>query len=130
MVCIRSTPLDCRCQLRGGGKEGRSQFDRESVTNFATGLEYYITPSVPVRVGLFTNNDARPDVVEGKLNQPDHIDYTGSSIFFAWVQPNSQIAVGSVYQVGEGKAQKTTGLAIQDVEAESITLAFSATTSL
>ena len=113
----------------GEAKEGRSQFDREAVTNFATGAEYYITPSVPVRIGLFTNNDARAEVVEGKSNQPDHIDYVGSSLFFAWVQPNSQISIGSIYQVGEGKAQKTTGSAVQDVEAESITVAFSATHS-
>ena len=111
-------------------KEGLSQFDRDSVTNFAAGAEYYITPSVPVRIGLFTNNDTRPDVVEGKSNQPDHIDYLGTSLFFAWVQPNSQVSIGTVYQAGQGKAQKTTGSAIQDVEADSITFAFSATSSL
>ena len=110
-------------------KEGDSRFDREAVTNFATGAEYYITPSVPVRVGLFTNNDARPEVVAGKTGQRDHIDYYGMSLFFVWVQPNSQISVGTVYQVGTGKAQKTTGSAIQDVEADSITGAFSATHS-
>ncbi|SME94393.1 hypothetical protein [Pseudobacteriovorax antillogorgiicola] len=113
----------------GAAKQGSGRFDREAVTNFATGAEYYITPSVPVRVGLFTNNDARPEVVEGQSGQADHIDYVGTSLFFAWVQPNSQVSIGSVYQVGEGKAQKITGSAIQDVEAESITLAFSATHS-
>ncbi len=113
----------------GEAKEGDSRYDRESVTNFATGAEYYITPSVPIRVGLFTNNDARKPVVAGKSNQPDHIDYTGMSLFFVFVQPNSQIAIGTIYQAGSGKAQKTTGSAIQDVEAESITVAFSATQS-
>lgn len=110
-------------------KEGQSQYDRNEVTNFASGLEYYITPSVPVRIGLFTNNDTRPDVVENKTGQADHIDYIGTSLFFAWVQPNSQISLGSVYQVGDGKAQKTADPTIQEVEAESITFAFSATHS-
>ena len=111
-------------------KEGSSQFDRNEVTNFATGAEYYITPSVPVRVGAFTNNDTRDEVEDDKSGQADHIDFVGTSLFFAWVQPNSQISLGTVYQVGEGKAQKTTGSATQDVEAESITFAFSATHSL
>lgn len=104
-------------------------FDRLAVTNFATGVEYYITPSIPVRVGLFSNNDARPAVEDGKLNQPDHIDYLGYSLFFALVQTNSQVAVGAVLQTGEGKAQKIQGPQIQDVEAESVTVAFSATHS-
>lgn len=104
-------------------------FDREAVTNFASGLEYYITPSVPMRVGLFTNYDARPELEEGKLGQAEHIDYNGASLFFALVQPNSQVALGAIYQLGAGKAQKTSNVAIQDVEAESMTVAFSATHS-
>ena len=105
-------------------------YHRESVTNFAFGGEYYITPAVPVRLGLFQNNDARPEVKSGEVNQPDHIDYTGFSLFFAWVQPNSQISIGSVYQKGIGKAQKISSQPrMQDVEAISSTVAFSATHS-
>lgn len=104
-------------------------FIRKAVTNFATGIEYYIKPSIPIRTGVFTNYDARPELVAEKLNQPDHIDYIGYSIFIALVQPNSQIAVGTIFQEGNGKAQKTAGSAIQTVEAESITVAFSATHS-
>lgn len=104
-------------------------FDREAVTNYASGLEYYITPSVPVRLGLFSNNDARPELEQGKTGQSEHIDYSGASLFFALVQPNSQVALGAIYQLGAGKAQKTANIDIQDVEAESMTVAFSATHS-
>lgn len=105
-------------------------FKRKAVTNFASGLEYYLTPSVPVRFGVFTNNDARPNIKEGRQGQGEHIDYLGGSVFFALVQPNSQIAVGGIYQSGSGKAQKIDNTTdIQDVEAESITVAFSATHS-
>ncbi|MFW7380474.1 MAG: OmpP1/FadL family transporter [Oligoflexus sp.] len=104
-------------------------FSRNAVTNFATGIEYYITPSIPIRTGVLTNFDARPEVKAEQLNQPDHIDYLGYSLFFALVQPNSQIAFGGIYQEGEGKAQKTAGSAIQNVEAESLIVAFSATHS-
>jgi long-chain fatty acid transport protein len=104
-------------------------FNRGAVTNFATGAEYYITPSIPVRAGIFTNYDTRPEVVTGKLGQQDHIDYMGYSLFFGWVQPNSQVAGGVVLQSGEGKAQKIQGSAIQTVEAQSYTFAISATHS-
>lgn len=112
-------------------KKAIANFDREAVTNFATGAEYYITPSVPVRVGVFTNNDARPEVKYGTFaQQVEHIDYLGTSLFFAWVTPNSQISIGGVYQAGEGKAQKTgDAFSVQSVEADSITVAFSATSS-
>ncbi|HYX33816.1 MAG TPA: hypothetical protein VE954_11940 [Oligoflexus sp.] len=105
-------------------------FKREAVTNFATGTEYYITPSIPVRAGIFTNYDTRPEVESGKMNQPDHIDYTGYSLFFGWVQPNSQVSGGLVVQDGEGKAQKIgRSTNIQTVESRSYTFAISATHS-
>lgn len=105
-------------------------FNREAVTNFATGTEYYITPSIPVRTGIFTNYDTRPEVESGKMNQPDHIDYMGYSLFFGWVQPNSQVAGGLVVQDGEGKAQKIgRSTNIQTVESRSYTFALSATHS-
>ncbi len=104
-------------------------FNREAVTNFATGAEYYITPSIPVRTGVFTNYDTRPKVEAGKLGQADHIDYLGYSLFFGWVQPNSQVALGAIYQSGDGKSQKINGAAIQEVEAQSFTFALSVTHS-
>ena len=105
-------------------------YERESTINHALGAEYYLIPAVPVRVGVFTNNDARPEVKQGEVGQPDHIDYLGYTFFLAWVQPNSQIGAGVALQDGSGKAQKVGGsLEIQDVEASSFTFAFSATHS-
>lgn len=108
---------------------GQDQYDRLAVTNFATGVEYYITPSIPLRTGFFTNYDARPEVDSGKSAQADHIDYMGYSVFGGWVQPNSQIAGGVILQTGDGKAQKLGDATIQSVEALSYTLAVSATHS-
>jgi long-chain fatty acid transport protein len=124
---------------------GKAVYNREAVTNVMLGSEFYIVPSFPIRFGLFTNNDARPVVDEAEPNadknetcanadwaekycgQPDHIDYIGESLFIAWVQPNSQIAVGAVLQQGSGKAQKLGDHNVQDVEASSNTFSFSAT---
>ncbi len=112
----------------GEAKSGEfSRYKRESVINFATGMEYYILSSLPIRLGLFTNNDSRPQVEEGKVNQADHIDFVGGTIFFAWVQPNSQVSLGLISQNGSGKAQKIgNSIKTQDIEVTSQTVAFSA----
>jgi long-chain fatty acid transport protein len=124
----------------------RAAYAKEAVTNYATGMEWYMTPSLPLRFGLFTNNDARPKVKKGTSNvaagqtctqsldyykkycaQPDHIDYYGGSLFIAWVQPNSQISAGITVQTGTGKAQKLGDDLVQSVSSRQYSFAFSAT---
>ncbi|NRA45970.1 MAG: hypothetical protein HRU09_13540 [Oligoflexales bacterium] len=106
-------------------------YGKEAVTNFMAGLEYYIVPAVPMRLGFFTNNDARPEINKKKANQRNHVDWVGGSIFFSWVQPNSQIGAGFVLQNGTGESQKIGGVTtVQEVEGQSYTFAFSATTTL
>jgi long-chain fatty acid transport protein len=100
-------------------------YQKEAVLNFASGLEYYVTPSLAVRLGAFTNNDARPKLDKAAMAQRDHIDFMGESMFLAWVQPNSQIAAGVILQQGKGEAQKTGDLNIQNVVGDSFTFAFS-----
>ena len=105
-------------------------YNKESVINFAGGVEYYVTPAIPVRAGFFTNRDARPQLKENQTGQKDHIDYNGGTVFVTWAQPNSHIGVGLVYQDGKGEAQKIGGSsAIQEVEANSVSIAISATHS-
>lgn len=105
-------------------------YSKEAVLDFAAGLEYFVLPSLPLRVGAFTNFDARPEINKNKFGERDHIDYIGGSLFLAWVQPNSQIGAGAVLQQGSGEAQKiSTSRVIQDVEANAFTFVFSATHS-
>ncbi len=106
------------------------QFNKESISNVAAGFEYYLTPAIPIRLGAFTNNDARPRLDHRLQAQRDHIDYIGESLFLAWVQPNNQLAVGVVMQQGEGEAQKTGDLNVQKVKAQSSTFAFSLSQSM
>lgn len=105
-------------------------YSKEAVTNFSAGTEYYVTPAIPLRIGVFTNNDSRPKLKEGKKNQRDKIDYIGASLGLSWVQPSSQIGGSIIIQKGEGKAQKIINeRTIQEVEATSIAFAFSASHS-
>ena len=121
--------VDDAADITFTGQGGVPYYNREAVTNFATGLEYYLKPAVPMRLGLFSNNSNTPEVEKGKSDQLDHIDYLGQTVFLAYVQPNSQIAAGVILQQGSGKAQKAGGYAIQDIEANMFTFAFSATHS-
>jgi hypothetical protein len=100
-------------------------WQREAVMNHSLGAEYYITPTYPVRFGIFTNNDAREAPSASTLNQ-ESIDYIGASLYGAMTQPNSQISLGTQIQQGSGKAQKVGGRAdIQDVNALAYSFGFS-----
>ncbi len=129
----------------------RAPYAKEAVTNFSTGVEWYAVPTMPVRLGVFTNNDARPTVQKPSdadkatgtcslskyptyykrfCGQPDHIDYVGGSLFVGWVQPNSQISGGVTYQSGKGQAQKLGTDVVQDVQSSQYSLALSVTHNL
>ena len=115
-----------------------AMYKKIAVTDFALGTEYYISPQLPLRLGLFSNKDAHPKVSEEPLVD-EHIDYLGTSVFLAWAQPNSQIGFGLILQTAqennftkklgfEAKAQKRgAGQGIQNVEAQALTFTFSAT---
>lgn len=105
-------------------------YERESVLNYAIGTEYYVTPSIPIRAGFFTNYDSTPMPTTSGSHSADHIDYMGMTIFAALAQPTSQLSAGAVIQKGTGKAKKLLEVAaLQDIEAFAYTLAFSATHS-
>lgn len=108
-----------------------SYLRRQSVLNYAAGTEYYVTPSIALRAGAFTNNDSRRDLVTGKTGQDAKIDFKGGSLFVAYVQPNTQLSLGAVVQKGTGKSQKLEGTTkLEDITGSITTLSFSATTSL
>jgi hypothetical protein len=104
-------------------------YNKEAVANIHTGVEYYLSPSFPMRVGFFTNNDARPVIDKSVASQRDHIDYYGVPFFLGWVQSNSQISAGAIYQWGTGEAQKTGSVKVQEIQGSMTTYAFSATHS-
>lgn len=99
---------------------------KSSITNYAVGAEYYLSPSWPLRMGAFTNSDTRRSVSTAQI---ESIDYTGATVFIAWAQPNSQISLGTVVQQGTGKANKAGNGLEQNVDAFAYTVGFSATHS-
>lgn len=113
-----------------GALDTQHVYDRDSVTNFATGMEYFITPSLPVRAGFFTNFDARYKDKIGTWAL-EKIDYYGGSLYLSWSEASSQIGGGAVVQLGKGEAKKLgpTG-PTQAVSATSYSFAFSASHQL
>jgi hypothetical protein len=92
--------------------------ETEDVWNAHIGVEVYPVAFLPVRLGLFTNHDARPAPDPQKTGQPDHVDYYGAAFAVAWASGGSQIGAGFVGQYGTGKSQKLAGsYVIQDVSA-------------
>jgi len=125
-----TSDLDWHEAVSDTAKDTKARFGRESVLNYALGTEYYMTASMPIRFGLFTNKDATPMPSSSKSGQNEHVDYLGTSLFLAWAQPNSQVSAGVVVQKGSGKAQKNaTDQSLQNVEALAYTIGFSATHS-
>ncbi|MEY4065260.1 MAG: hypothetical protein RIR26_1468, partial [Pseudomonadota bacterium] len=76
----------------------------DDVINFHQGSEYFFTPSLFMRQGLFTNFDARPEKL-GALN-PERIDFYGTSLFLGTQTADTQFSGGVIYQYGMGEALK------------------------
>lgn len=84
--------------------------------NYALGVEYYLTNAIPVRAGVFTNFANTPEIVEGQINQSDHINLYGVSLALSWETRNSAITLSGYSQSGSGQAQIVEGTPIQETD--------------
>lgn len=102
---------------------GASGEDKEATWNAALGTEYYWSSSWALRAGFYTNHSFSPELVEGRANQPERIDYYGGTFGISRYSRNSSVSVGLTHAVGQGKAQIVAGDPdIQDVQASATTL--------
>ncbi|MBU0674809.1 MAG: hypothetical protein KJ950_09225 [Proteobacteria bacterium] len=79
--------------------------DREATWDVAVGSEWYFSPKLALRAGLFTQNANTPDVVTGKVNQAEHIDLYGGSLSLTRFTKNSTLTGGASLSMGSGEAQ-------------------------
>jgi len=79
--------------------------DRKAVLNGAMGIEYYLSPSLALRAGGFTDMANTPRLKSGVTNQPEHIDIYGGTLSITYFTKNSSLTIGTVYSYGSGKAQ-------------------------
>ncbi|MFZ9518913.1 MAG: hypothetical protein ACO3A4_00390 [Silvanigrellaceae bacterium] len=102
----------------------------DNVMNIHQGCEYFFTPQFFVRQGLFTNFDARPEVLKSVKN-PEHVDFAGTSFFLGMQTSDSQFSLGGIYQYGWGRALKLEGQSTgTPVRENKVLLAFTASHGL
>ncbi len=84
------------------------------VGNFATGLEYYITPNFPLRIGAYTNLTNTPEIKDvnndnieddGKTYMKDYIHLFGGSMSIGFATSDITVNLGAAVAGGYGKAQ-------------------------
>ena len=72
------------------------------VINGSLGIEYMLTPRIPLRAGLFTDISAAPEVLNVNAAQPAHIDKYGLTLSSGYMQSNSTVTAGIKYGIGRG----------------------------
>jgi len=89
--------------------------------NAASGMEWYLTPNFPLRLGLFTNNANTPVIPSGGMNYADHINLYGGSLSLGYATTNYDITLGVNASLGRGQSQiLSDDPSIQTVDASTI----------
>jgi len=89
------------------------------VMNFALGTEYYFSPNLAMRFGLYSNMSAAPDIVPGELSvTEDDVDLFGGTLSFSHFGRGSSLTMGLAYSAGSGDAQVTSD--INDIQTADI----------
>lgn len=73
-------------------------FDNKSIYNLATGLEYYLTSNLPIRLGVYTNNASRTYMYDGM----EAIDLIGTTFGIGWETEFSTLSLSMDYSFGSG----------------------------
>lgn len=108
---------------------GNRSLITEDVFNVHLGSEYFISPKLFIRQGVFTNTDARPSDLSSQ--NPERIDFYGTSLFVGTQSAETQFSGGAIYQYGRGEALKISDQKIpKPVREDKIILSFTATHGL
>ena len=93
--------------------------EAKAVTNIALGGEYYVSKSLAMRAGLYTNYANTPQIVSGVKDQNEHIDMYGGTLSLSHFTRNTSVTLGGGYTYGAGKTQIIgDSLKIQDAESK------------
>lgn len=90
------------------GQDGFSEYQVQPTFNWSAGAEYFLSESLAVRAGAFSNLSNTPALRWDRYSQPDHVDMYGGSLSFAVVKKGASIAIGSTFSQGTGDGQVLT----------------------
>jgi hypothetical protein len=97
--------------------------DLKAVLNGAMGIEYYLSPTIALRAGGFTDMANTEKLKSDLTDQPEHINIFGGTLSVTYFTKNSSLTLGGVYSYGSGKAQViTNSTAQQDATLSSLTI--------
>jgi long-subunit fatty acid transport protein len=80
-------------------------YDFSAVNNLSLGAEYYLTKTVAMRAGFFTDFANTKKISSDKINQDEHIDLYGTTFSISRFTRNTSVTLGSGYTYGKGEAQ-------------------------
>src|SRR5512147_1554269 len=75
------------------------------IVNVALGTEYYITKNWAARAGFYTDFANTPKIVEGGVNQAEHIDNYGVAASISHFTRNTSVTLGTGFTYGTGQSQ-------------------------
>ena len=100
------------------------------ILNIALGTEYYITKNWATRAGFYTDFANTPKLVEGGINQAEHIDIYGVTASISHFTRNTSVTLGGGLTYGTGQSQIVGGSPlIQDAEIRGWNISLSSTYS-
>jgi hypothetical protein len=86
-------------------------------------VEYYLSNTLVIRGGYFTNDSNSPGIDATKTNQSDHVDLTVYSLSLSRFSKQSSITFGLNNQSGVGEAQVVSGSTnVQKINQDSTTI--------
>jgi hypothetical protein len=108
----------CDIKWHPGYDGANEQFDKKEVVNFASGLEYYYSQNIPIRIGYYTNKSNLKSYYDGAYN----IDLQGITMSIGLENEFSTFSVGLDYSYGRGNIQ--IGDTLFDAKMENLYLFF------
>jgi len=99
--------------------------DRRAVLDGAVGIEYYLTNTLAIRGGLFTNRANSYDPRSSRPDQDEQVDLYGSTLSLSYERRGRSISLGGSYSRGTGTTRvgqwKGLGI-INDMSASALTI--------
>lgn len=80
-----------------------AEIQREFITNFSAGGEYYVKPEIPLRLGVFSNFSSAPLIQNGVSGQADHVDFIGFAVSGSVESSNTSVTLGTTIRFGWGE---------------------------
>ena len=101
-----------------------TDFPTKSTLNIALGMEHYVLPIIPIRMGFYTNNSYYPENSNG-----DHLNGIGFTASIGYESGANSLSFGIDYQTGSGESTNN-GNVTDHLDYSGITLLISGSSNI